>query len=83
MEKRTFEDLEEYNNKVKLDQAKERLRIDTLMKEEVFQTRCNDEIAIAIREEEEMIDDYENDGILRTLSTDGDLNSRNPPSITP
>ena len=35
-----------------------------MMKEEIFKAHCNDEIAIAIREEEEMLDDNKNDGIL-------------------
>ena len=47
---------------------KKRLRVDKLMmKEEVFHTCCNDEIAIAIQEEEKMLDEYEYDIILDSL----------------
>ena len=55
---------------MKLDLERERVHVDTLiMKEEDFQARCNDEIALADQEEDRMLDEYELDGIL-TASLD-------------
>ena len=66
MEKRVREDLEfeASNNQMKLDQE-EGLHVDTLvMREEGFQAHCDDEIALSIQKEEQMLDAYKDDRIL-------------------
>ena len=51
---------------MKLDLERERVHVDTLiMKEEDFQARCNDEIALADQEEDRMLDAYKVYGILQ------------------
>ena len=60
-EKRACEDLEleASNDRMKLEQTKEWLRVDTLMKkEEYFQACCNKELALADQEEDRMFDAY-------------------------